>query len=181
MQKREDSGFTGTVERLKLQDIIQMACLGGTTSTIAAFRGNQKGYLYISRGYPVHASAAGLTGQDALNEMISWSGGRFDLRRGIPPNLTKTLSGTLDAMLLEAMRVLDERSPGEEEAARSEKGSLELSRGGAAEVLELIWARRRRERWVTRTRKILSCVVAVALGGWFYISFLEGICCANVW
>ena len=174
MQKRKDSGFTGTVERLKLQDIIQMACLGGTTSTIAAFRGNQKGYLYISRGYPVHASAAGLTGQDALNEMISWSGGRFDLRRGIPPNLTKTLSGTLDAMLLEAMRVLDERSPGEEEAARSEKGSLELSRGGAAEVLELIWARRRRERWVTRTRKILSCVVAVAFGGVVLYFFFRG-------
>ena len=53
MQKRKDLGFSGTVERLKLQDIIQMACLGGTTSTIAAFRGNQKGYLYISHGYPV--------------------------------------------------------------------------------------------------------------------------------
>jgi formylglycine-generating enzyme required for sulfatase activity len=177
MQNRKDSGFTGTVERLKLQDIVQMACLAGTTSTIAAFRGNQKGYLYISRGYPVHASAAGLTGQDAFNEMISWSGGRFDLRRGIPPNLTKTLSGTLNAMLLEAMRVLDERSPGEEDA-RSEKGSLELSlelsRGGAAEVLELICARRRRERWVARTRKILSCVVIVAFGGVVLYFFFKG-------
>jgi Sulfatase-modifying factor enzyme 1/Domain of unknown function (DUF4388) len=164
MQKGKDSGFTGTVERLKLQDIIQMACLGGTTSTIAAFRGNQKGYLYISHGYPVHASAAGLTGQEALNELISWGGGRFDLRRGIPPNLAKTLSGSLDAMLLEAMRVLDERSQGDEEDVRSEKGRVELSRGGAAEVLELICARRRQERWVARTRKILVSVVAVAVG-----------------
>ena len=172
MQRRKDSGFTGTVERLKLQDIIQMACLGGSTSTIAAFRGNQKGYLYINRGYPVHASAAGLTGQDALNEMMSWSGGRFDLRRGIPPNLTKTLSGTLDAMLLEAMRVLDERSPGEQDV-RSEKRSLELSRGGAAEVLELICARRRRELWAARTRKILSCLGTVALGGMVLYIFLK--------
>jgi sulfatase-modifying factor enzyme 1/uncharacterized protein DUF4388 len=164
MQKRKDSGFTGTVERLKLQDIIQMACLGGTTSTIAAFRGNQKGYLYISHGYPVHASAAGLIGQEALNELISWSGGRFDLRRGIPLNLPKTLSGNIHAMLLEAMRVLDERSQGEEDDDIGEKGQVELSRGGAAAVLGLIYARRRQERWVARTRKILVSFVALALG-----------------
>ena len=164
MQKRNDFGFSGTVERLKLQDLIQVACLGGTTSTIAAFRGNQKGYLYISHGYPVHASAAGLTGQAALNELISWSGGRFDLRRGIPANLPKTLSGNIDAILLEAMRVLDERSHGEEDDDRGEKGQVELSRGGAAAVLELIYARRRQERWIVRTRKILVSVVVLALG-----------------
>ena len=44
MQKRKEVGFTGTVEKLKLQDVIQMACIAGTTSTIAAVRGNQKGY-----------------------------------------------------------------------------------------------------------------------------------------
>jgi hypothetical protein len=164
MQQGKNSGFTGTVERLQLQDIIQMACLGATTSTIAAFRGNQKGYLYINRGYPVHATAAGLTGQAALNELVSWSGGRFDLRRGIPPNLPRTLSGSLDAMLLEAMRVLDERSQGEADDGRGEKGQVELSRGSAAAVLELIYARRRQERWVARARKILFDVVGLSLG-----------------
>jgi hypothetical protein len=44
MQKRKDFGFSGTVEKLNLMDVIQMACLAGITSTIAAFRGNQKGY-----------------------------------------------------------------------------------------------------------------------------------------
>src|SRR5271166_6462383 len=163
MQKRRDSGFTGTVERLELQDVIQMACLGGTTSTIAAFRGNQKGYLYISHGRPVHASAGGLTGQEALNEMISWSGGRFDLRWGIPRNLPVTLSGNLDAILLEAMRVLDERSQGEEDDDRGEKRQVELTRGGAAAVLELIYARRRHERLVAKTRKLLIFIGVLAL------------------
>ena len=162
MQKR-NSGFTGTVERLELQDVIQMACLGATTSTIAAFRGNQRGYLYISHGRPVHASAGGLTGQEALNELISWSGGRFDLRRGIPRNLPVTLSGNLDAILLEAMRVLDERSQGEQGDDRGEKGQVELSRGGAAAVLELIYARRRHERLVARTRRVLVSVGVLTL------------------
>jgi hypothetical protein len=163
MQKKKDFGFTGTVERLKLQDIIQMACLAGTTSTIAAFRGNQKGYLYVSHGYPVHASAAGLTGQEALNELLSWSGGRFDLSWGIPPKLPKTLSGNLDAMLLEAMRVLDERSQYGQDDENGEKGQVELSRGSAAAVLELIYAQRRRERWIAGTRKMLVCFVVIAV------------------
>ena len=139
MQKSKEVGFTGTVEKLKLQDVIQMACIAGTTSTVTAFRGNQKGYVYISHGYPVHAGVAGLTGQEALNELISWSGGRFDLRWGVPAKLPKTLSGRHDALLLEAVRVLDERcsSGGEDE-----DGKVELSRDSAAAVLGLIYARR---------------------------------------
>jgi hypothetical protein len=161
MQKRKDLGFSGTVERLKLQDIIQMACVGGSTSTITASRGNQKGYLYIRRGHPWHASAAGVTGQEALNELLAWSGGTFDLRWGIPRNLTQNLSGSHDALLLEAMRVLDERSDRQDGAENDEKGNVELSRGSAAAVLELIYARRRQERWLIRTRKVLISLVAL--------------------
>ena len=172
MQERKDFGFTGTVEKLKLQDIIQMACIAGTTSTIAAFRGNQKGYLYISRGHPVHASVAGLTGQDAFNELISWSGGRFDLRWGVPSNLPKTLSGNHDALLLEAIRVLDERSNTEEDVDNGDRGNLELSRDSAAAVLELIYARRRQECWLARARKILFSVGVICLAAWagYFIS-----------
>ena len=161
MQKRKDLGFSGTVERLKLQDIIQMACVGGITSTITASRGNQKGYLYIQRGNPWHASAAGVTGQEALNELLSWSGGRFDLRWGVPRNLTQNLSGSHDALLLEAMRVLDEQSSGPDDAENDEKGNVELSRDSAAAVLELIYARRRQERWQTRTRRFFIAFAAV--------------------
>jgi hypothetical protein len=160
MQKRKDLGFSGTVERLKLQDIVQMACVGGITSTITASRGNQKGYLYIQRGHPWHASAAGASGQEALNELLSWKGGKFDLRWGIPRNITQNLSGSHDALLLEAMRVLDERSA-VPDTENDEKGNVELSRGSAAAVLELIYARRRQERWLTRTRRIFVSFAAV--------------------
>ncbi|MEA3147483.1 MAG: gamma-glutamyl hercynylcysteine S-oxide synthase [Verrucomicrobiota bacterium] len=170
MQKRKDLGFSGTVERLKLQDIIQMACVGGITSTITASRGNQKGYLYIQRGNPWHASAAGVTGQEALNELLSWSGGRFDLRWGVPRNLSQNLSGSHDALLLEAMRVLDERSSAPDDAENDEKGNVELSRDSAAAVLELIYARRRQERWQTKTRRLFiafASVIAALLLGFF--------------
>ena len=110
-----------------------MACVGGITSTITASRGNQKGYLYIQRGKPWHASAAGVTGQEALNELLSWSGGRFDLRWGVPRNLTQNLSGSHDALLLEAMRVLDEQSVAKT-MPRTTKRGMSSSRGTARQL-----------------------------------------------
>jgi formylglycine-generating enzyme required for sulfatase activity len=167
-QKRNGSGFTGTVEKLNLEDVIQMACLAGTTSTIRVLRSNQKGYLYLNQGRPVHASVGQLTGQEAVNELISWSGGRFDLRWGIPPKLPKTLSGNVGALLLEAARVSDEHSGEEYQNTRKRKDTrqLELSRDSAAVVLGLIYARRRQERLLARTRTILFALGAMALVAW---------------
>ena len=114
-------------------------------------------------GHPVHAGVAGLTGQEALNELISWSGGRFDLRWGVPPKLPKTLSGRHDALLLEAVRVLDERSGS---GGVDDDGKVELSRDSAAAVLELIYARRQQERWMVRARKILFSLGLIGLMAW---------------
>jgi Sulfatase-modifying factor enzyme 1/Domain of unknown function (DUF4388) len=163
MWKRKNRGFSGTVEGVELQVLIQMACIGGQTSTITASRGNQKGYLYIQRGRPWHASAAGVSGQEALNELLSWRGGKLDWRLGVPRNLTQSLSGCHDALLLEAMRVLDERSSNSLDAENDEKGNVEISRGSAAAILELIYARRKRERWNTRVRRILTWFAAITV------------------
>jgi formylglycine-generating enzyme required for sulfatase activity len=173
-QKRQGSGFTGTVEKLNLEDVIQMACLAGTTSTIRVLRSNQKGYLYLNQGRPVHASVGQLTGQEAVNELISWTGGRFDLRWGIPPKLPKTLSGNVGALLLEAARVSDEHASEEYQNIRKRKdtGRLELSRDSAAVVLELIYARRRQERLLARMRTILfalGVMASVAWGAYFVV------------
>jgi hypothetical protein len=170
MWKKNERGFSGTVEGVELQVLIQMACIGGQTSTITASQGNQKGYLYIVRGRPWHASAAGATGQEALNELVSWKGGRLDWRLGVPLHLAQSLSGSHDALLLEAMRVLDERSSGPHDAESDERGNVELSRGSAAAILELIYARRRQERWLTRTRRLmisLATVTVAILVGFF--------------
>jgi formylglycine-generating enzyme required for sulfatase activity len=160
---RKNTGFTGTVENLNLQDIIQMACIAGTTSTIAASRGNQKGYVYIRDGRPVHAAVAGLTGQAAFNELIAWTGGRFDLRWGIPARLPRTLSASHNALLLEAVRVLDERTSSDDVDYGKK---VEISQASAAAVLNLIYLRRRQERWLAIARKLLFflCATVVALG-----------------
>jgi hypothetical protein len=45
MRKEQITGFTGKVDHLELQHIIQIACLAGITATILVRQGNQKGYL----------------------------------------------------------------------------------------------------------------------------------------
>jgi hypothetical protein len=171
MPKKRELGFRGTVNaRLKLQDIIQMACIAHTTSTIKASRGNQKGYIYVNQGRLVHATVATLTGQEALNELVSWEGGEFDLAKGIPTDLPKTLSGNYDALLIEAVRVLDERTGLDQSDSQDTASRVGLSRGAAVEVLELIMARRRHERWVSRTRKSLFALgVSVSLAAAVYL------------
>src|SRR5260370_35092316 len=98
MPKKRELGFRGTVNaRLKLQDIIQMACIARTTSTIKASRGNQKGYSYLNTGWRVHVTAATLTGQEALNETDSWTGGELCRARSTQNVLAKALFGTCTA------------------------------------------------------------------------------------
>ena len=163
MWKRKERGFSGTVEGVELQVLIQMACIGGETSTITAARGNQKGYLYIVRGRPWHASAAGATGQEALNELVSWKGGgsigvwvfRSTSRRAF-------LGATMRCFWRRC--VLSMNDPVARETLRvTKRGNVELSRGSAAAILELIYARRRQERWLTRTRRFLISIAAVTV------------------
>ena len=171
MPKKRELGFRGTVNaRLKLQDIIQMACIARTTSTIKTSRGNQKGYIYVNQGRLVHVTVATLTGQEALNELVSWDVGEFDLAKGIPTDLPKTLSGNYDALLIEAARVLDERTGLDQPDCQNAEATVGLSRGAAVEVLELIMARRRHERWVSLTRKSLFALgVTVSLAAAAYL------------
>ena len=87
MRKKRITGFAGKVEPLELQHVIQISCLAGITATIFVRQGNQKGYIYVRSGQIVHAVAAGLTGQEAVNEMVFWRVGRFDLKHGISNNI----------------------------------------------------------------------------------------------
>ena len=90
MGKEQVIGFAGKVEHLELQHIIQIACLAGISATIIVRQGNQKGYLYVRIGQILHAAVGDLAGQEAVNEMVGWRVGRFDLRHGISPGIPRT-------------------------------------------------------------------------------------------
>jgi hypothetical protein len=174
MRKEPITGFAGKVDHLELQHVIQIACLAGITATILVRQRNQKGYIYVRSGQILHAVAGSLTGQEAVNEMVFWRVGRFDLKHGVSKSIPRTLATNSTGVILEATRVLDERVaeaeadvvPGEQK--RSVSKSLHLSQGGAVEILKLIIENRKRNEWrsrVGRLWQILAVVLLVALTG----------------
>jgi formylglycine-generating enzyme required for sulfatase activity len=175
MRKEQITGFTGKVEHLELQHIIQIACLAGITATILVRQGNQKGYMYVRSGQILHAVVGCLTGQEAVNEMVAWRVGQFELTHGVPKSIPRTLAMNFTGVILEATRVLDERlAEAEPQVVQSEQRekvskSLHISQGGAAAILRLIIENRKRNEWrsrVGRFWRISLMMLLVALVGY---------------
>ena len=171
MGKERGIGFAGKVEHLELQHIIQIACLAGISATIIVRQGNRKGYLYVRSGQILHAIVGGLVGQEAVNEMVGWRVGRFDLRHGVSPGIPRTLTANSTGVILEATRMLDERiAEGESQISEKKRQgrllkSLEISQGGAAEILDLIAEHRKRGEWKSRLGRLSHYVLTVVVAG----------------
>src|ERR1700733_3039960 len=169
MGKQQVIGFCGKGEHLESQHNIQIACLAGICGTIIVWQGNQKGYIYVRGGQILHAAVGGLAGQEAVNEMVGWRVGRFDLRHGISDYIPRTLGANSTGVILEATRLLDERLAEMESAGPENKRrpridrSLQISQGGAAEILGLIAEHRKRNEWKSRLGKAAQIVVTVLL------------------
>jgi hypothetical protein len=171
MGRQQTIGFVGKVEQLELQHIIQIAVLAGISATIIVRQGNQKGYIYVRNGQIIHAAVGGYAGQEAVNEMVGWRVGRFDLKHGISPDIPRTVMANSASIILEATRILDERLAEEEpELSRSKRKArllrpLQISQGGAAEILQLIAENRKREEWRSKFSRGSHIAVAVVAAG----------------
>ena len=171
MGKEQVVGFAGKVAHLELQHIIQIACLAGISATIIVRQRNQKGYLYVRSGQIVHAAVGGLAGQEAVNEMVGWRVGRFDLRHGISEGIPRTLGANSTSVILEATRILDERlAETEPEFSQTKRKagilkSLQISQGGAAEILNLIVEHRKGNEWRSRLGRALQIALVVLVAG----------------
>jgi hypothetical protein len=173
MRKEPIAGFAGKVDHLELQHVIQIACLAGITATILIRQRNQKGYIYVRGGQLLHAVTGSLTGQEAVNEMVFWRVGRFDLKHGVSNSVPRTLATNSTGVILEAARVLDERIAESEVAQGEQKRgvpeSLHITQGGAAEILKLITEHRKQNEWRSRIAgfwQILAVTLLVALIGY---------------
>ncbi len=117
----------------------------------------------------MHAAVGGYSGQEAVNEMVGWRIGRFDLKHGLAQNVPRTLTANSAGVILEATRILDERlAETEHSVSRPRAGalrSLQISEGGAAEILALITTHRKRKEWKARMTGLLRIVLATLVAG----------------
>lgn len=102
-----EPGFRGVLRRVGLMDVIQMECLGRTSSVLVVSSPEMVGRIFIQEGSIVHAETADLKGMEALRRVLASVSGEFRLDAfSEPPE--KTISGSWEGLLMDAAQARDE-------------------------------------------------------------------------
>ena len=102
-----EPGFRGVMQRVELQDVLQMECLGRKSSILTVTTGNRKGQIYVCEGDIIHAQSGQLQGEMALYGILALKGGEFALEPFVEPP-RRTISGQYEFLLMEGARLRDE-------------------------------------------------------------------------
>lgn len=97
------SGFKGTIEYIRLLDLVQVSCLAQLTHTIQVDSEGVGGRIYLESGHVVHAESVGLAGEESFYEMLSWDGGHFETF-AVSEGIARSINRTWEYLLIEAIR-----------------------------------------------------------------------------
>jgi pSer/pThr/pTyr-binding forkhead associated (FHA) protein len=103
------TSLQGSFEQVPAFAVLQMLELGGQTGLLSVENGKGAGKLWLDKGKPVHAEAAGQSGFDAAIAVTQSESGQFRFE----PNAKapkQTIDATLTHILLEASRLADEET-----------------------------------------------------------------------
>ncbi len=103
--------FQGVLRRVGLQDVIQMECLGRNSSVLEVYNDQVLGRIYIEDGNLIHAAAADLIGEPALQKLLALPGGSFELVPFESPG-ERTLNASWEMLLAAAVRVREAQAAG---------------------------------------------------------------------
>jgi DNA-binding response OmpR family regulator len=94
----------GTLRDLNLRDLVPLECVGGATAVLRIEAAGQRGgEIHFLDGHICHASGAGLSGIDALHEIMRWKDARgTEIER--PVDAPRTIHGPWLHAFLEALR-----------------------------------------------------------------------------
>jgi DNA-binding response OmpR family regulator len=103
----ESLKFQGTLSDLHIADIIQLKCMSGATATIE-FTGphGEKARVYFENGQVRHATAPGMEGMAAFNEIMTWKGGQIS--EVAADSHARTIDLDWQVLLMEGIRAFDE-------------------------------------------------------------------------
>ena len=102
-------GFSGALRQVRLQEVIQMECIGRHSSILEIRNAQVRGQIYIETGVIIHAAAGTLTGENAFYKLLKLTGGEFQVKPfQTPPQ--RTVQGGWEYLLMEAARAHDEET-----------------------------------------------------------------------
>jgi len=105
----QHDGFSGTLHQVGLPELIQLECHGRRSAVLEVRHHGILGEIYIENGALIHATLGTGVGVEALNQLLSLTGGEFRMKPFEPP-AQRTLAQPWECLLLEAARCRDEET-----------------------------------------------------------------------
>jgi hypothetical protein len=102
-----EDGFRGVLRQVGLQDVLQMECLARHSVVLHVRAESIDGRVFVKDGQITHAQCAGRKGEEAFNQLLSLTGGEFDLLPFTEPP-EQSINGSWEFLLMEAARQRDE-------------------------------------------------------------------------
>ena len=99
--------FAGEMQGIQVEDIIQLNCIARLNNKVHISDGNKEGVLYFEDGQLVHAVSNGYEGEEAVREMLTFTGGSFRTEKSVTSPV-KTIEKKWEQVLLNGLVDLDE-------------------------------------------------------------------------
>lgn len=113
-----EGGFRG-IQSKSLMDILQMECLSQSSTVFRITRGSQVGKIWILNGDLIDAETDGARGEAAFRRILEWKSGSFETLPS-EPERERTITKSVNALLLEVAQAIDEVSSANEAGADAE-------------------------------------------------------------
>jgi len=111
IEKMPAQRVKGRVENITLASFLQLLELERKTCALADASLGRRGRLYLREGHLVGAETAGLRGQEAALEVVTWESADIEIAESLPP-FEPEIDAGLRFLLMEGMRLKDERDQG---------------------------------------------------------------------
>jgi len=126
MRWTREPGFRGVIRGVELLNVIQMECLGRSSSVLGLSSQKISGRIFIKEGAIVHAETGELNGEEAFYRLFQLESGDFRLNPFTEPAQT-TITSTWESLLMQAAHIRDENA----ETAEAEKAASSSDRNAS--------------------------------------------------
>ena len=100
----ERTGFSGTIQWIQLENVIQLICLAQMRLILEVKSGDQKGKAFVISSAVVHAQTADLEAEQAFLDILGWENGEFETRP-LLEEVTPSINRPWEYLLIEAFRL----------------------------------------------------------------------------
>ena len=100
--------FSGSLSDMGLVDLLQTIDISRKSGVLHLSSGDRRGAIFFEEGKLRHAELGNKTGESAVYRFLVWNEGHFDLEFREVRTDSPTISGSMQGLLMEGMRRLDE-------------------------------------------------------------------------